>query len=305
MSDSTTASADRTAWSDFWANNAGSTAGGCLPTRSAEMEAAQRAMWAAFVADLPKDATVLDLATGDGRVLGWMRAERDDLTLLGIDFAPDLPDAPEGTETRGGIAMEKLPLDADTQVAVVSQFGFEYGDVAAVAEEIARVLRPTGKVGLMIHRGDGPILKHNLARSASIDWAIAEKSVGDVARNALMAPNGGPDAAAQVCAAFAMLGANKFGQETPAWEIPEAMRRAIVMGQKEGKDGILQVITAIEAQAANETGRIASLQRACATADDRKSIVEAFSRHGLILRSTQPVLEPSGRELADFLTFTA
>lgn len=305
MSDSTTASTDRAAWSDFWANNAGSTAGGCLPTRSAEMEAAQRAMWASFVADLPESAAVLDLATGDGRVLGWMRAERDDLKLFGIDFAPDLPDAPEGTETRGGVAMEDLPFEADTQMAVVSQFGFEYGDVAAIAEEIARVLAPAGKVGLMIHRGDGPILEHNLARSASIDWAISEKAIGTVARNALAAPNGGADAAAQVCGALAMLGANKFGQETPAWEIPEAMRRAIVMGKDDGMDGILEVITAIEAQAANETGRIGSLQRACVTADDRETIVSAFSTHGLGLQTTQPVLEPSGRALADFLTLTA
>lgn len=304
MSDSTTATADRAAWSDFWANNAGSTAGGCLPTRSAEIEAAQRAMWASFVADLPKGAAVLDLATGDGRVLGWMKAERDDLSLFGIDFAPDLPDAPEGTETRGGIAMEDLPLDTDTQLAVVSQFGFEYGDVAAIAKEIARVLAPAGKVGLMIHRGDGPILEHNLGRSAAIEWAISEKSVGAVVRNALTAPNGGQDAAAQVCAALAMLGANKFGQNTPAWEIPEAMRRAIVMGKDDGTEGILEVITAVEEQAANETGRIASLQRACATADDRATIVEAFSKQGLTLQSTQEVSEPSGRALADFLTFS-
>lgn len=305
MTDNTTATADRTAWSDFWANNAGSTAGGCLPTRSAEIEAAQRAAWAAFVADLPKGASVLDLATGDGRVLGWMRAERDDLGLFGIDFAPDLPRAPEGTETRGGIAMEDLPLEDGTQAAVVSQFGFEYGDVTAIAAEIARVLQASGKVGLMIHRGDGPILEHNLGRSASIDWAISEKSIGTVVRNALTAPNGGPDAAAQVCGALAMLGANKFGQETPAWEIPEAMRRAIVMGQKGSTESILDVISAIEAQASNETGRIASLQRACATADNRDTLVEAFTSQGLRLQSTQAVSEPSGRALADFLTFSA
>jgi len=141
MNENTSKSADRTAWSDFWANNAGSTAGGCLPTRSAEIEAAQRASWAEFVADLPKGATVLDLATGDGRVLGWMRAERDDLKLLGIDFAPDLPPPPESTETRGGIAMEELPVEDYSHAAIVSQFGFEYGDVAAIAAEVARVLQ--------------------------------------------------------------------------------------------------------------------------------------------------------------------
>jgi len=124
-------------------------------------------------------------------------------------------------------------------------------------------------------------------------------------RTALTAANGGPGAAEQVCAALAMLGANKFGKETPAWEIPEAMRRAIVMGKANGAEAILDVIAAIEAQATNETGRIASLQRACATADDRDALVRAFEKNGLSLQSTEPVCEPSGRALADFLTFSA
>ena len=305
MKKSTMATADRAAWSDFWANNEGSTAGGCLPQRSAAIEKAQRTAWSSFIEKLPQEANVLDLATGDGRVLGWMRTDRGDLSLLGIDFAPELPDPPEGTQTRGGIAMEELPVEDNSQAAVVSQFGFEYGDVSAIASEIARVLQPAGQVGLMIHRGDGPILEHNLERSKAIDWAIAQKSIGKVVRMALTAPNGGPDAAAQVCAALGMLGANQFGQGTPAWEIPEAMRRAVMMGQTKGPDSIIEVISVIEAQAANEMGRIASLQRACATADNRAAIVAAFSTQMLELKSTQAVTEPAGRAFADFLTFNA
>lgn len=295
---------DAEAWSDFWAANAGAGGGGCLPERWQAIEAAQRTGWRGFIADLPQGAQVLDLATGDGRVLGWMRAERDDLALNGVDLAPTLPAPPKGTETRGGIAMENLPFGAGDFAAVVSQFGFEYGDIARTAVEIARVLAPGGKVGLMIHRGDGPILEHNLGRRAAIDWVLDEQRLGTIMVTALESPQGGPDVAAQVAAAIAMLGASRFGETSPAWEIPEAMRRAALMGAAAGVESIITTIHEIETRARNEIGRIASLARACDVADQRDVIAAAFSAQGLQLRSDDNFLEPSGRMFASFLTFS-
>ena len=295
---------DAAAWSDFWAANAGAGQGGCLPQRWAAIEEAQRAAWRDFVTPLPQGAAVLDLATGDGRVLGWMHAERPDLALTGIDLAPDLPAPPEGTTTRGGVAMEALPFGDSEFAAVVSQFGFEYGDVAQVATEIARVLAADGRVGLMVHRGDGPILEHNLARRAAIDWVLGEQRLAQIIRQALDAPNGGPDVAAQVAAAVGIVGSRRFGEDSPGWEIPEALRRAVLMGMQAGRDAILATIAEIEARAANETGRIASLERACGVADQREALTVAFAAHGLTLKGTQDICEPSGRALASFLTFS-
>ena len=295
---------DAAAWSDFWAANAGATQGGCLPQRWAAIESAQRTAWRGFIANLPEGARLLDLATGDGRVLGWMRADRSDLALEGIDLAPDLPAAPEGTSTRGGVAMEALPFPDATFAAVVSQFGFEYGDVAKVAAEIARVLAPGGTIGLMVHRGDGPILEHNLARRAAIDWVLGEQKLAQVVVTALEAPNGGPQVAAQVAAAVGIVGARKFGDESPAWEIPEALRRAVLLGTQAGDAAIRATIAEIEMRAANEIGRIASLERACATADRREEIIAGFAAHDLHPLSSEDVCEPSGRALASFLTFS-
>ena len=295
---------DAAAWSDFWAANAGAAQGGCLPQRWAAIEDAQAEAWRGFIAALPAGAKVLDLATGDGRVLGWMRAARGDLELTGIDLAPDLPAPPESTTTRGGIAMESLPFADGEFAAVVSQFGFEYGDVPAVAAEIARVLAPGGSVGLMVHRSDGPILEHNLARRAAIDWVLEEQRLGAILRQALDAPNGGPDVAAQVAAAIGLVGANRFGEDSPGWEIPEALRRAVLLGAEAGRDSILATVAEIEGRAANEVGRIASLARACGVADQRAALEAAFAAQGLSLRGTSDVCEPSGRALASFLTFS-
>lgn len=294
---------DAKAWGDFWASNAGGNANGCLPARWAEIEEAQKLAWDRFIRQAPDQARVLDLATGDGRVLRWLREGRGDLKLSGIDLAPELPPAPEGTETRGGVAMEDLPFEAQSFDAVVSQFGFEYGDLGSVSGEIARVLRPGGRVGLMVHRGDGPILAHNLARKAAIDWVLGDADVTGAVTRALDAPQAGPQVAAQVAAAIALIGANKFGSTSPAWEIAEALRRACVMGDGEGTSSIIPVIGAVRDQAANEVARIASLARACAAADDRENMVAALVGNGLAHDSTAPVAEPSGRAVADFLTF--
>jgi len=294
---------DAKAWGDFWAKNSGGDANGCLPERWAAIEDAQREAWLDFIANLPNGAHILDLATGDGRVLRWMHEGRSGLILQGIDLAPELPTAPEGTTTRGGVAMEELPFEDDCFDAVVSQFGFEYGDVAKVAAEISRVLKPQGRVGLMVHRGDGPILEHNKARMDAIHWALEEKNVGGTVIRALNTPGAGVPVAAQVAAAFAKLGAANFGASSPAWEIPEAIRRACQMGPGGDMQPILDTIGAITAQAENEMGRISSLARACATADDRAGLVGAFEAHGHTLSASDAVAEPSGRALADFLSF--
>ena len=301
---------DAQAWSDFWAHNArgsvgGGTAGGCLPQRWAAIEKAQSAAWIQFAQDLPEAAKVLDLATGDARVLAWMQSSRSDLALNGIDLAPQIPPPPNsGITTQGSIAMEDLPFDDDSMHAVVSQFGFEYGDVVKVAAEIARVLAEGGKVGLMVHRGDGPILEHNKQRRAELLWALKEKGTARKARNMLKAGPSGIEKAAKLAAKVASQGAAKFGQQSPAWEIPEAIRRSCLMGQRAGVGSIVETIALVERQAVNEIGRIQSLANACTTADKRDVIVKAFAGHGLDLRQTQAICEPSGRALADFITFS-
>ncbi len=274
-----------------------------MPQRWQAIEDAQKAAWSDFAQALPNGTRILDLATGDGRVLRWMREERRDFELAGVDLAPTLPSAPEGTQTQGGVAMENLPFEDWSFDAVVSQFGFEYGDMEKAAAEIARVLAPGGSVGLMVHRGDGPILERNRHRRAEIDWVLGEKRLSELVSYALTADNGGAGPAAQVAGAIGLLGSRRFGETSPAWEIAEAMRRAIMMGESAGPASIMETLRAIEAQATNEIGRIESLAAACARADAREALLAAFTAVSLTLHETTTITEPSRRAFADFLTF--
>ena len=294
------------AWSDFWARNSKpGGGGGCLPARWQGIEEAQRSAWAGFTRSLPKGVKVLDLATGDGRVMKWMLAQRRDLKLLGADMAPQLPDAPRGTKVKSGVLMENLPFPDNRFSAMVSQFGFEYGHTADAAKEAARVVNPEGKIGLMVHRQDGPILEHNLARRDQIKWVLEERNLPKLAKDSLRLRIGGLATVPTAIANAPEEGARLFGPQSAAWEISEAIKRCLVMGARDTPSNLGALIDTIVTTAGNELGRIASLEAACGQTADRSTFTGAIEAAGLKIVGESAVLEgATGRPFADFLTIT-
>jgi SAM-dependent methyltransferase len=252
---------------------------------------------------LPRGARVLDLATGDGRVLRWLGAANKGLKLFGIDAAPTLPPPPAGTKVKAGVAMEKLPFPAARFDAVTSQFGFEYGDVERTAAEVARVLKPGGTVGLIVHRGDGPILAHNARRGAALEWIVEENRLLEAVRQGNRLGRAAFPGLATRTAEIAGEAERRFGQNSPAWEIAEAVRRALAYELRTGAGLLGKALADIEGSASNELGRIASLRRACGTADDRDTFYRALANHGLGHREERSVLTTNGERFADFLRF--
>jgi SAM-dependent methyltransferase len=294
---------EQAAWNMFWEQNARGGSSGCLPQGWRVIEDAQRKAWQDFATRIAPQSAVLDLATGDGRVLAWIGADRDDLSLDGVDLAPNLPPAPPRITIRGGIPMEELPFPDAGMDAVTSQFGFEYGDTERTAAEIARILKPGGTIGLMMHRGDGPIVAHNRIRCEHLEWALDTKNVVGRTRAAL---DDGSDLseATRYADATASEGLERFGQTSPGWEIPEAVRRTLMMGARAGPKFIRDTLDAIDAQSANEIGRIKALMRASAVADDRQTILDRFGKVGIDLVDTRTIESEPGQPCADFLTLS-
>ena len=292
---------DDKAWGEFWDRVARNGGGGCLPQRMAAIEQAQQAAWKGFIEQVSGTPRVLDLATGDGRVLAWLMQMRPGIEATGTDLAPQLPPPPPGAKVMAGVAMEELPFEDASFDAITSQFGFEYGDTSRSAMEVARVLAKDGRVGLMVHRGDGPILEHNAVRREQILWVLSEKDLFTGVRSALEADDA--DGASALATIAAREGGERWGQASPGWEIPEAVRRTMLYGAGGSRRQILETLSEIEQQARAEVGRIDSLGRACAVADDRDTLVAHLSDAGLAMTSTAEMSEPSGRAIADFLTF--
>lgn len=159
------------AWDRFWADDRQTGGSGCLPGADNHIEQVQAGAWRAFAAGLPKHAKLLDLGTGDGRVMRWLVEARRDLKPVGVDYAEQIPPPPRGCRSRGGVRIEALPFGDSTFDAVTSQFGIEYADTDAAVVELARVLRHGGRFRLIVHRADGPLVRHNLARLEGLEWA--------------------------------------------------------------------------------------------------------------------------------------
>lgn len=288
------------AWAEFWARQSGSD-GGCLPQQMKNIEEAQRAAWHNFSSRLPENAKVLDLATGNGRVLAWLLNFKNNINAVGIDLSPHLPPSPNGTEIHCGVAMERLPFADDSFDVVTSQFGFEYGDCKLTAREINRVLTTGGRAGLMLHRGDGPILQHNVHRRAQIAWVINETGLLERVR---AAANEGPTAlreATELAAARARYGERRWGHGSAAWEIPEAIRQTLMLGSNGPREKLHETLDAIERQARSEVERIDCLAEACSAADDRDALRHIFTSAGLAVVETIDVAENSGRRFASLI----
>jgi len=283
--------ADAKAWGDFWAEQQARGSGGCLPEGWRGIEDVQTQAWATFARTLPTPCELLDLATGDGRVMGWLLEHHTKLTAIGVDLAPQLPPPPSGTTVKANVSMEDLPFDDASFDAVVSQFGFEYGAIEQVAAEIARVLKPKGKVGLLTHRFDGPILAHNTGRRQLFGWIFERKDLFNVAKDGLQyRSDERPYVPAGVTQAV-QEARQRFGGQSVAWEISEAVRRALLVGPTVSSEQIAATLDTIADRAQNEIGRINSLESACRVTQDSESFEKALQSAGLSTQSVMPLSE--------------
>ena len=291
------------AWNTFWERQTRQAGGdtGQMPSSWHAIDAVQGVVWKEFGRHLPPKARVLDLATGDGRVMTHLLEKRRDLKLLGIDRAATLPSPPRGCKIRAATNMESLPLPDSQFAAVTSQFGFEYGDMPKIASEVSRVLRPDGRFAVMTHRIDGPIVTHNRKRREQLNWALETENLLTLARNSLALRNAGFAAIPPAIVAAPEKGAKLFGQNSAAWEIAEAILQTLHLGRHDTPANVTTLLDEIGAKAANELGRIESLELAATAASDHDAMLGALTDNGLELETARElVCDISPVAFADF-----
>ena len=151
-------------------------------TAIAELKRAHRATWAAgdyaAVAELIDDAPprdlldrieltpaldVLDVATGTGNIA--IRAAAAGAQVVGLDITPELFGTARRRAARSGVVVdwvegdaEDLPYGDERFDSVLSVFGVQFAPRhQVVADELARVCRPGGQIGLVNWTPEGAI----------------------------------------------------------------------------------------------------------------------------------------------------
>ncbi|MGB3797446.1 MAG: methyltransferase domain-containing protein [Alteraurantiacibacter sp.] len=293
-------------WNTYWDNHTrhrqNERAG--MPANWQAIDSVQGSAWKEFARKLPPKARILDLATGDGRVMTHVLDSRRDLKALGIDRAAMLPTPPRGAKIKGGTEMESLPSPDSQFAAVTSQFGFEYGDMPKISRQVARVLRPNGQFALMSHREDGPIVAHNRKRREELDWALEQEELLKLAHKSLGLRSAGIAALPPAVIAAPEKGAALFGKGSAASQIAEAIRQTLHLGRQDSAANVGALLDAIGKKAANELGRIASLEVAARAISDRELLLGTLGDAGFELESERELVSDlSPKPFADFRIF--
>lgn len=157
-------------WSDYWASGQLTS----LPEDfAANYDGEIATFWEQQFQPVPAGGKVLDLCTGNGAIAllaaTYFMAQQRDVAVTAVDAAKISP--ARMAERHPGLAqgiervtfidqspVETLALPGGAFDLVTSQYGIEYCDWAAAAAQVARLLRPGGRLALVCHAASSDIV---------------------------------------------------------------------------------------------------------------------------------------------------
>lgn len=182
----------RAVWSRYWAGGALHSCGGSFDGNYA---GEIRAFWSEAFAPLDGGARLLDLATGNGPIPKLLLELRPgvDVQCDAVDLASVAPAWPQSLPSaerarlrfHQGVQAENLPFADAGFDLVVSQYGLEYSDLRRSVPELLRVLRPGGRVRLLVHHADALPVVLAAEELRHLDWLQSPDGLLDAAATML------------------------------------------------------------------------------------------------------------------------
>lgn len=156
-------------WSSFWRQGFITTFGASKPNN---YEGVVRQFWREKFVELPVEARILDIATGNGAIATIAAEVSHELRKNFFVAATDLAEISdklaadtEDLELRKNICFhshipcEKQPFDDGSFDFASSQFGFEYSNTDLATKEMRRVLVPGGQFIAISHHVDSELIR--------------------------------------------------------------------------------------------------------------------------------------------------
>lgn len=158
----------RDAWTHYWRSGRLAT---CFVGMGHEQAFELREFWAGFFRDFENDAVLLDICTGNGAVAllaaetaleagrTWFVHGADIAEIRPHASVRNAPAALRNVRFWPGVAMEQLPFEDGAIDGISGQYALEYTDRARSIPELARVLRPGGRIRLLLHAREGKVVE--------------------------------------------------------------------------------------------------------------------------------------------------
>jgi len=152
-------------WDSYWQENRLYSAG---VEPGSEVQTLLERFWLGIVRRMSSGAAVLDVACGNGAAAYCLVRGAESLggtlAVTGIDdadidparYVTDHAETLQKITFRAHTAMEAIPAEDASFDAVVSQYGFEYGNFAQAFTEAARVLKPNGLLTFLVLPSHSP-----------------------------------------------------------------------------------------------------------------------------------------------------
>lgn len=180
-----------TAWSRYWVTGVLHSCPGTFHQNYADDILL---FWKDFLTLVPNHGSVLDVATGNGAVALLARDIAGELGrsfhIEGIDAASINPTeaamkhglSTEGMVFRSNTTAEKTGYNDQSFDAACSQYGIEYSEMELSIPELARILKPGGYVGLLMHHSDSTAALTSRAELAALTHLGEQTPLLDTAR---------------------------------------------------------------------------------------------------------------------------
>jgi len=284
-------SAGEQVWTRYWTRGRSRSGAGCLPNAAGPVEAAQKRAWQDFARTLQRRARVLDLATGNGIVLGWMLEVRRDLKGVGVDSAAELPPPPKGAVLKAGVTLERLPFPDSGFDAATSQFGFEYAEAEAASKELVRVLRADAPLLMIVHHSDSPIVEHNRSRAEALRWASSPERW--LARAEAFASAGTGLPVPQLFREAPAEARRAFPAQPAAAEFALGLLQRLEAGRRGRPAEAQALVRDIAAEARDELARIGLLEAAALDSAGSARLAATLAEAGFAMEPLELLPDPS------------
>ena len=176
-------------WSDYWAGGA---LHSCAGSFAGNYEGPIADFWRALLEELAPGSRLLEVCCGNAPLAKWIcdhtqllqqgaTLEATDLAQVSPSWLTDLPSPlRQQIHLSGGVDATALPFAEQSFDLAMSQYGIEYVGQAGLGE-LARVLRPGGKIAAIVHHQNALPPRYGRAELDALRWLRRERGLFDLA----------------------------------------------------------------------------------------------------------------------------